>query len=61
VDDEHDDDLERRLAEPPPGWRRDGWALVGKAIAIVLVVAGLTVIGILVLFVSALNSWGSNK
>ena len=42
--------------------RRDRiWRIVGITFAVVLTVAGLAVVAAIVLFVIAINSWGSNK
>jgi hypothetical protein len=71
VDDEHSDDgdvsgereftfdADSGLYLSTP--RRSGWSLVGKIIAWMLILGGLTVVGFLVLVLVALNSWGSNK
>jgi hypothetical protein len=47
-----------------PGRRRSSrsvWTIVGTVLAVVLGVAGLTVVGIIVFAVVALNNYGSNK
>lgn len=42
--------------------RRDRiWRIVGITFAVVLTIAGLAVVAAVVLFVVAINSWGSNK
>lgn len=57
-----DDEYEQYLAAPPPGaGGRQGWSLVGKAVAVVLILFGLVVVGFFVLMIVVLNSWGSNK
>lgn len=56
-----DDQYERYFVAPLPGERRQGWGLLGKVVAVVLIVCGLALIGFMVLFLIALNSWGSNK
>jgi hypothetical protein len=37
------------------------WRTVGIALTVVLAIAGLAVVAAIVLFVVAINSWGSNK
>ena len=42
--------------------RRDRiWRIVGITFAVILTLAGLAVVAAVVLFVVAINSWGSNK
>ena len=42
--------------------RRDRiWRIVGITFAVIVTIAGLAVIAAVVLFVVAINSWGSNK
>lgn len=38
-----------------------GWKIFGTVVAVVLAVGGLAAIAVVVLFVLAMNSWGSNK
>ena len=38
-----------------------GWRIFGTVFAVVLAVGGLAAIALVVLFVLAMNSWGSNK
>ena len=38
-----------------------GWKIFGTVIAVVLAVGGLAAVAVIVLFVLAMNSWGSNK
>ena len=38
-----------------------GWKIFGTVLAVVLAVGGLAAIALVVLFVLAMNSWGSNK
>jgi hypothetical protein len=55
---------ERYLEDLPPwggGAGRGGWSLVGKVLALLLMVSGLIAVGLIVLLFVALNSWGSNK
>jgi uncharacterized membrane protein len=44
-----------------PVRRRSGWQVAGLVLVVVLAVAGLVAIGLLILFVIALNNMGSNK
>ena len=37
------------------------WRIVGITLAVVLTIAGLAVVATVVLFIVAINSWGSNK
>ena len=48
-------------ATPDTTRTRHPWRTAGLVLAGVLIVAGLTVVGFLVVFVVALNNWGSNK
>lgn len=42
--------------------RRDRiWRIVGITLAVVMTIAGLVVVAAVILFVVAINSWGSNK
>ena len=42
--------------------RRDRiWRTVGIVLAVVMTIAGLAVVGVVIFFVIAINSWGSNK
>jgi hypothetical protein len=55
----------RRSVEPistiRPPRRRSAWQLLAWAFVAVLIVAGLATVAVLALFVSALNSFGTNK
>jgi hypothetical protein len=44
-----------------PVRRRSWWQVAGVVLAVVLAIAGLAAIGLLVLFVVAMNNMGSNK
>ena len=37
------------------------WRIVGITLAVVVTLAGMAMIAALILFVVAINSWGSNK
>ena len=37
------------------------WRIVGITLAVVMTIAGLAVVAAVILFVVAINSWGSNK
>ena len=37
------------------------WRIVGITLAVIMTIAGLAVVAAIVLFVIAINSWGSNK
>jgi hypothetical protein len=56
---------EREWAPPQPSPRRrralTGWQVAGIVCAVVLAVCGLAVVAGGVLFMVALNQWGSNK
>ena len=42
--------------------RRDRmWRIFGITFAVVMAIAGLAVVGVVIFFVIAINSWGSNK
>ena len=42
--------------------RRDRmWRIFGITLAVILTIAGLAVVGTVIFFVIAINSWGSNK
>lgn len=48
--------------ELTPAERRDRfWRIFGITIAVVMTLAGLAMVAALILFVVAMNSWGSNK
>jgi disulfide bond formation protein DsbB len=54
------------MSEPPlepirPRSRRQWWKLLGWSLAVVLLVTGLAAVATLVVFVNAMNSFGSNK
>ncbi|MFZ0324074.1 MAG: hypothetical protein WAN48_08090 [Actinomycetes bacterium] len=44
----------------PPG-HSTNWRNVGIVVALILLVMGLAIVGLAVLFVVSVNSWGSNK
>jgi hypothetical protein len=46
---------------PPPRRRANPWRVVAIVLAVVLAVGGLALVGMFLLFVSAMNSYGSNK
>ena len=41
--------------------RQRFWRAVGITLAVILTIAGLALVALAVLFVVAINSWGSNK
>jgi hypothetical protein len=50
--------------QQPPGPdrpERNVWRTVGITLALVLVVSGLVVVGVMVFVAASLNSWASNK
>lgn len=70
--DEPDDDDPVPLPSPSPDWRqrrvdepRGSWTTVGNVIGVilgaVLVIAGLAVVGFVVLFYVGMSHYGSNK
>ena len=70
-----DDRNEPRLEDPAEGgdpWtppdnsatprrKRNPWVVAGIAVAAILALSGLLVLAALTVFVTSLNSWGSNK
>jgi hypothetical protein len=50
-----------RPGRRPGSWQRSVWSVFGTVLAVVLVIAGLTVLGGFVLAVVALSQFGSNK
>ncbi len=50
-------DYSRRPYAPP----RSAWAVFGIVVAVVMMIAGLAVIGALVLFFVGMSHYGSNK
>lgn len=55
------DRLPGALPPPPDRVPRNPWAGVGAILAIVLILLGLGLIGVVVLFFVSLSSWGSHK
>ena len=49
----------RYTRQPPARW--SGWKIAGVALATVLGLCGLALLMLIVLFVVAMNSYGSNK
>jgi guanylate kinase len=52
---------QRPLTRPGSGRAARVWTGVGIVIAVLLVLAGIAVVGFIVFFVVMMNSWGSNK
>ncbi|MEY9875350.1 ABC-type Fe3+ transport system permease subunit [Streptacidiphilus sp. MAP12-33] len=40
---------------------RSGWEVIGILAAVVCVLLGLVLVGLVISFVTAMNSWGKNK
>jgi hypothetical protein len=48
--------------EPEPGERMQHiWRRIGVVLVVVLMLLGLAALAVLILFVIAMNDWGSNK
>ncbi|HEY2509136.1 MAG TPA: hypothetical protein VGI58_21675 [Streptosporangiaceae bacterium] len=45
----------------PPRPAHSAWHIVGIVIAVILAIGGLALIGVIIVFVLMLNSFGSNK
>lgn len=50
------------MSDAPPGSKsRNGWRTFGIVVAVIVALLGVAALAVVVLFVIAINSWGSNK
>ena len=49
------------MGDEPDDKMRDFWGQIGKSVGIALAVVGFVVLGVMVFFYFALNSWANSK